>query len=84
MIAELQSAEAQGSFLLAAPEVHLVNAMNGTSLGTFSAGGALVVVDHSKIVNDRDRLRGTNARAFTAADTAVFAVFSGERTLVPV
>ena len=66
----------------AAYEAALVDAVDGTSLGTSTAAGAKGIVDHSQIILYRDRPLGTSLLTLHTADTAVGACLTCNSALV--
>ena len=67
-----------------ADKATLVDTVNGASLHTLTAGGALLIVDNCKIVYNLDSAELTGALTFTATDTAVFTILSRSCALITI
>ena len=59
-----------------------MDAVNGASLGTLAAAGALVVFDNGKVVNNLYCAVGTGLLALAAGNTAVLAALANSRALI--
>ena len=70
--------------MCAADEVALVNTMYGASLDTFTATGALIIIDGREVIYNLDSAVGTGLLALTAGDTAVLTALSNCRALIVV